>query len=319
MSSEAPLPVNPRRMTWAQVPDAVVALIEQRAGAPVAVAAGSELGFSPGFAGVVEFADGSRLFLKVMSGDRDPWSIHLNRREAAILAELPTTVAAPRLRWALEIDDWFVMATDVVDGDHPVATDPAAAAKLWRAFEELASVKAPAELPAFHEHFEDLFTKWKSLADDPERAERMSALGDAGTWVLANLDHLMRWELEGIEASAGDALVHGDLRADNILLSADGIVIVDWPWATRGASWLDLAGYLPSHAMNGGGACWESFHAHPLSNGVSMRDERGIVAALAGFFAVTCTEPPHPGLPGLREFQRAQAIPALNWLRAIIE
>jgi aminoglycoside phosphotransferase (APT) family kinase protein len=304
-------------MTWGEVPDAVVAAICERAGSPLASVRAAEFGFSPGFAGVVGFADGSRLFLKVMNGVRDPWSIDLNRREAAILAELPATVAAPRLKWTLEVDEWFVMATDVVDGDHPVATDPTHMAKLWAAFGELASVTAPADLPAFHEHFEDLFSRWKSLADDPERAERMSTLGDAGAWALANLDRLMQWEVEGIEASAGDALVHGDLRADNILLSADGVVIVDWPWATRGAPWLDIAAYLPSHELNGSGACWENFHSHPLSAGVSPRHERGMVATLAGFFAVTCTEPPHPALPGLREFQRAQAYPALRWLRRL--
>jgi aminoglycoside phosphotransferase (APT) family kinase protein len=317
MSAQVPQPRNPRRMAWGEVPDVVVTAIGERAGSVVAAVDAAPFGFSPGFAGVATFADGSRLFLKVMSATRDPWSIDLNRREAQILATLPADVSAPRLQWTLEFEEWLVLATDVIDGEHPVPGDSGQRTALWSAFSELARVAAPSDLPTFHDHFADLFTKWQTLADDPDRDERLAALGEAGEWVRANLPRLVQWEVEGIEASKGDALVHGDLRADNILLTQDGATIVDWPWATRGARWLDFAGYLPSHEMNGGGACWETFRAHPLSDGVSPRDERGIVAALAGFFSVTSTEPAHPALPGLREFQRAQAIPALRWLREL--
>jgi hypothetical protein len=39
----------------------------------------------------------------------------------------------------------------------------------------------------------------------------------------------------------GDSLVHADMRADNLVLRADGttITIVDWPWASLGATWFD--------------------------------------------------------------------------------
>ncbi|MGC4175854.1 phosphotransferase family protein [Demequina sp.] len=315
--SALPQPRNPRRMPWSEVPDAVVAAIGARAGSVVGSVEAAALGFSPGFAGVVRFSDGSRLFLKVMSGDRDPWSIHLNRREAEVLAELPGELPVPRLEWTLEVGDWFVLATDVIDGEHPVATNAEHSEALWAVFEELASAPAPAGLQAFHESDESFFTLWRTIAEDPGCVERLSSHGEAGKWALANLDRLVEWGADGAEASEGDALVHGDLRADNILLAGGRAFIVDWPWATRGAAWLDLAGYLPSHEMNGGDACWDVFHAHPLSRGVELRHERGIVAALAGYFTVMSTEPPHPALPGLREFQRAQAAPALRWLRRL--
>ncbi|MDD0857289.1 phosphotransferase [Arthrobacter alpinus] len=38
---------------------------------------------------------------------------------------------------------------------------------------------------------------------------------------------------------AGESLVHGDLRADNILLTEHGVVLLDWPWAARGAAWVE--------------------------------------------------------------------------------
>ena len=46
-------------------------------------------------------------------------------------------------------------------------------------------------------------------------------------------------ELAGLEATwathaAGTTLVHADIRADNLLLTDDGVMVVDWPHACRG-------------------------------------------------------------------------------------
>ena len=276
------------------------------------------MGFSPGFAGIVTFADGSRLFLKVMSGTRDPWSIEFNRREAAVLASLPESVAAPRLQWTFEDDEWLIIAVEAVDGDHVrPASDPAHAQAMWDVFSRLAEVPAPSGLVPFHEYLHDLFNRWQTLAEAPDRDARLASLGDERAWIESHLDVLVEWERAGIDASKGDALVHGDLRADNALITADGIVVVDWPHATRGAPWLDLLGYLPSYEMYGGGSARDAFRAHPLARGVSETAERAMVAAVAGYLVVESTEPPMPALPGIREFQRAQALPALNWLRQL--
>jgi aminoglycoside phosphotransferase (APT) family kinase protein len=53
-------------------------------------------------------------------------------------------------------------------------------------------------------------------------------------------------------AAAGPALLHGDLRADNLLLTPSRVVAVDWPRACAGAAWVDLLLLLPSVAMQGG-------------------------------------------------------------------
>lgn len=305
-------------MAWSEVPDTLVAQIEAAAGSSVALVEGSAFGFSPGFAGVVRFADGSNQFLKVMSASRDPWSIDINRREALVLADLPGEVPAPRLCWKFEAGEWLVVAIEALDGDHPQASnDPAHADAVWAALSDLADVKAPASLPAFHVHHADLFTQWRDFAEAPNLDARLASLGPNGEWVESRLPLFMEWEQDAIEVTEGDALVHGDLRADNMLLTSGGIAIVDWPHASRGAPWIDLAGHLPAHEMYGGGAARAVFRAHPLASAVSADAERAFVCTLAGYFTLQSTEPPPPALPGLREFQRAQAIPALKWLREL--
>jgi aminoglycoside phosphotransferase (APT) family kinase protein len=43
--------------------------------------------------------------------------------------------------------------------------------------------------------------------------------------------------------TAGDALVHRDIRLDNTAVGADGgpAVLLDWAYAAAGAPWIDLA------------------------------------------------------------------------------
>jgi len=307
-------------MTWSWVPPELVALIEERAGAGVESVEGANFGFSPGFAGVVTFANGERQFLKVMSATRDPWSIDVNRREAEVLALLPRSVPAPALLWAVEAGEWFAFATECVEGEHPRPQHNEDHARaMWNVLTQLSRVPAPPGLPPFHEYQHDIFERWQSLASAPDRAARLASLGANGEWISGALGRLVELERDAIEASKGDVLVHGDLRADNALIAAGTVVIVDWPYASRGAPWLDLAGLLPAFEMNGGGRARAAFRAHPLASDVSVAEERAFVAALAGYFAVSSTDPPVPAISGLREFQRAQAIPALAWLREIVD
>ena len=78
---------------------------------------------------------------------------------------------------------------------------------------------------------------------------------------------------------------------------------------------MDLLLFLPSVAMQGGPPPWEVFEAHPLSRAVPAEQATPLIAALAGFFVQRSALPPAPGLPTLREFQRAQGVETLAWLR----
>lgn len=79
------MPGNPSRMTWEALPTRVKMRIGELAGSPVIDAGTATSGFSPGFAGVLALADGSRVFVKAMSDADHPHSIWLNRREVHVL------------------------------------------------------------------------------------------------------------------------------------------------------------------------------------------------------------------------------------------
>jgi hypothetical protein len=100
----------------------------------------------------------------------------------------------------------------------------------------------------------------------------------------------------------GDALIHLDVRSDNICLAARGAVLVDWNLVHRVNPDLDLAAWAPSLQMEGGPA------PEQLVPGAGL-----LAAALAGFFASRAGLLPPPTAPKVRVVQRAQLEVALPW------
>ena len=71
-------------------------------------------------------------------------------------------------------------------------------------------------------------------------------------WSRRHLEALVRLERAAPAAVDGETLLHLDLRADNLLLTADRVLVVDWPHARLGAPWLDAVFFAPSVTMQGG-------------------------------------------------------------------
>ncbi|WP_240512785.1 phosphotransferase, partial [Streptomyces griseoruber] len=65
----------------------------------------------------------------------------------------------------------------------------------------------------------------------PEAEDRRDRLDP---WTRERLPALAALAADWPRATAGDTLAHGDLRADNILLTPDDrVVFVDWPHVVR--------------------------------------------------------------------------------------
>ena len=99
----------------------------------------------------------------------------------------------------------------------------------------------------------------------------------------------------------GDSLLHADVRSDNLCVKGGRCVLVDWNHAAIGNPALDVAVWLPSLALEHG--------PRPDRFGV---DE--LAPFVAGFFAARAGLPKPAGAPRVREFQRAQAEVALDWV-----
>ncbi|MEX1255331.1 MAG: aminoglycoside phosphotransferase family protein [Dehalococcoidia bacterium] len=98
------------------------------------------------------------------------------------------------------------------------------------------------------------------------------------------------------------ALLHLDVRSDNICFDGERTVLVDWNWASVGNSELDLVAWLPSLHTEGG----------PLPDDV-YDGEPGLVAMIAGYLAGRAGLPAPEYLRRVRDLQLRQLTVALPW------
>jgi hypothetical protein len=323
-ASAPPLAFSGQRLGWSDLPRGVRNRISALAGARVTAESSATTGFSPGFAAILELTDGRGIFVKAVSPEQNPGSPDLARAEIRVAAALPPQVPAPRLLWSHDDGEWVILGFAVAHGRPPeMPWRPEDLQLVLDALIPLAEAEPRPghSLPRTPEKLADDFTGWRTLQERPaaELASIAEKSGDIGAWALARLDQLVLWEQDSLRVCAGNALVHGDLRADNVMIDSDRrtVTLIDWPHASIGAPWLDLAFMLPSVAMQGGGDPQTLFWGHPVSGGVSPEDLRAGLTGLAGHLTAGSVLPAPVGIPNLRRFQRAQAAAALEWLREL--
>jgi aminoglycoside phosphotransferase (APT) family kinase protein len=293
--------------------------VEAGLGAPVANAVTQRGGFSPGVAARVRLADGRRYFVKAVGPEPNPDAPGLHRAEARITAALPAAAPVPRLVLSQDLAGWVVLVLEDVDGRPPREPwQPDELARVLAAAGELSALldPSPVQAPALAEACGEQFRGFRALY-----ATAGEGLGDVGDrldpWVRRRLAELAEREAGWAAAAAGTALVHGDLRADNLLLTDGRVVFVDWPWAAIGAPWFDVVAMGPSVVMQSDdpAAAVTRLERHLAGRGADPEDVTAVLVAVAGYFLHSCLQAPPPGLPTLRAFQRAQGEAALRWLR----
>ncbi len=298
------------RIGWSDLPELVRAGVEGILGSPVVEAVSQAGGFSPGTADRVALADSRRAFVKAVGTSLNPDTPGIHRREIAVMSALPPGLPAPQLLGSYDDGEWVALALTDVNGQHPATpwqTDELA--MVLDGLTVLSRRLTPSPLPDLRTVWEnegESFTAWPRLAADPPV--------DLELWAVRNLDRLLAASAPIEAALAGDSLVHLDIRADNLLLTDTGVVFVDWPWASLGAPWTDLAVFLCSVASIGGGDPEQISRTHPLLADVDPDALTTVIAALAGFWAEASRGPQAPGLPTVRQFQRRSSVATMEWL-----
>jgi hypothetical protein len=194
------------------------------------------------------------------------------------------------------------------DGDRPllVLEDLTAGAHFpppWRRGDIDAVLATLAELAKVRVQgipsFPDPWPQWTAVAHDPEPFLSLGVASSA--WLDAALPELL--EAESAVQFSGSAVVHGDVRSDNLCVREGRAVLVDWNHAQLGNPAFDVAAWLPSLALEGG----------PKPDDVANAEVAQVAVIVAGFFAARAGLPPHEGAPLVRGFQLAQLEIALPW------
>jgi aminoglycoside phosphotransferase (APT) family kinase protein len=300
------------RLPYDELPARVRGWVEGSLGSRVEWAITQAGGFSPGVAARLTCADGTRAFVKAVSAEANVESPTMHRREAKITAALPEVAPTPRLLASYDDGTWVALLLQDLEGRHPhLPWREDELRRVVAAVDELFSDLTPcpvADVQTVDDDWRDEFAGWRraAAADPPDGLD---------AWCGRNLDRLAQLESRWVDAASGDTLLHLDLRADNMIVSADRVWIVDWPWAARGAPAFDLVGFAPSVAMQGGPEPAELMAMSAFGRAADPDAVTVLVATVAGYFHLHSLLPPPPGLPTVREFQRAQGEVALRWLR----
>ena len=296
------------RPDWADTPRALIDELERALGAHVVGSESVQGGMSPGPAALLSLDDGRRVFAKAVAASVNSRSRELYDREWAVLRRLPDSVPHARLLARADHDDWIVLATRAAEGSTlgpPWHSQDVAGAV--GAVSASSAHRAPTGLPPAVDRLPDL-EGWRALGQhhpgelsDVER-ERFASL-------TAMSDGWRTW-------TAGNQLVHLDVRCDNAVAHGEAVWLVDWAAACAGAGWIDEAMLALDAAGSGhvGGERVGLDVAHGILARLPYEATRFVVAWI-GMLRRNSLLPPWPALPTYRAWQahRAQALQPLLW------
>lgn len=292
------------RRTWGELPQAVRSDIERRLGSAVVEARTQGSGFTPGLASRLTLADGRRAFVKAADDQTQPMFTASYREEIRKIGALPPAVPAPRLRWSYDADGWVVLCFDDIDGRPP--------RRPWRPIELAATLEAVTAMSQALTPAPELeLPRWEDeLGSFPGYWERVTPADVFGAHAAEAVELAHR----GLDAGAGDTLVHCDLRDDNVIIGTDERVwICDWNWPVHGAVWIDLLTLLISVRGDGHDAD-AVLRNNPLTATVDPERIDAVLALLTGYVLGAAEEEVPPTSPWIRVHQRWYAGVLADWL-----
>lgn len=299
------------RIDWTDLPADIQNRVERIAGSEVRRAQTQSGGFSAGLASRLSLADGQRLFIKAVSTS-SAGTYELYAREAEVLRAIPRGIPAAHMIEAFTSGEWIVLIIEDVDGRHPErsATSPDTV-QVLDSIAELTATPTTIALPSLADELVSDASSWRRL-------EASGLLPTTTPWCASNVD-LLRAAAERVAAVvSGDRLIHGDLRADNILIDASGQArLIDWPWAATGAGWEDALLYVLDLRVEDPSADILPLLDHPVFASSTADDHIALLSAVGGNWFEQCRLPAPAGMPALRDFQRREAIAAVEWIAQV--
>ena len=303
------------RLGWSDLPEDLRRGVEDRLGEPVVRTTSYARGFSLGAALRIVTRSGRVAVVKAVTPTVGPESADLLAREGAILRLLSGSPHAPRLLGQTAAGDAQALVLDEVPGVHP--GEPWTRAHLHLVGRACAVLQSRGraegaldDLPSLADVLEPALGGWRRIRDQGVALDG---------WAGKHLDGLVALEPGWRDAVAGDALLHADLRADNVLVHKQGAVLIDWPWASRGAPWFDLVllAAEPVHAgvISPGDVLDLCRH---LNLRPPSKDElRVTLVAVLGYYIDASLREPNPRILDPRPHHRSRVAALLPWAQAV--
>ena len=268
--------------------------IESLLGLPILSAQAILGGYSPVIRLLVSLPGGRTAFVK--AGASPATSAWL-RKEASVYRLLEGQEFLPRLlAWEDDSQQPLLVLEDLSAAAWPPPWSQERVERVLAALSQVADCKIPG-LPRFVNDSE-IALGWQPVANDPAP---FLSLGLASEhWLAAALPRLLA--VDGRQLLDGEALLHSDVRSDNLCFAGRRTLLVDWNWVRLGNPRLDVVLWLPSLEAEGG----------PPPEAI-LPDGGEYAAIISGFFAARAGLPVIPEAPNVRTVQLQQLRTALPW------
>jgi hypothetical protein len=206
-----------------------------------------DCGLSAALRFAVRFHDGTPAFVKAATdNDTERWL----RTEYAALDGVRGAFMPAVVGWIDESRQRPILLTADFSGAYWPASHrgvtwrPGDVDALFATIAEVSATRAPGTLPAL----EVAPGGWPSLTGASAALEREGVCSAA--WLGRALPALI--EAEAALEVGGSALVHGDIRSDNVCIEGGRAILVDWSHAARGNGDHNLASVLDTLHLEGG-------------------------------------------------------------------
>lgn len=310
---------------WKDVPVALRRQIESLLGSPIRTTSRVFGGYGPSATFRIFLQDGRSVFAKGAGPGSNEENWRVVPLEEAVYRDLQAIRSiSPRYLGSVMDQGWHLLLLEDLRGSRKVPP--------WR--EELA-LQAVRGIAEFHVRgiqeaekvqtmrFEGLVDSWRLMKTDLGEQECFLRLfanrrSLAEAWLHGALDRLAEAAADMMRPDQPWGLIHTDIRSDNLRFRGDRLILFDWPLAAHGPLIGDVTFFAPSVTGEGGPVAQrllDEYKRIMARAGVTFPEfaEGAAAAATAGYFACRAGKPSVPELPRLRQVQRLQLGPALQW------
>jgi len=310
------------KLPWKDVPPAVRQQVEAAFSARVVRGTRVWGGYGPTPTYRLVFANGRRAFFKATYQASNEFATEALRYEPQVYQELQPLLAPwmPRFYATVRHADWYGLVLEDVGPKSVPPWTPRTTRAITHALATFHTTSLDVPLPAWLARPQERLhsVQWTQMVQDSEEFHRIAAVaGDAAPQVRAwfqavapTMEAVLR---QAALYTAPYALLHGDLRSDNLRFTRDRLALFDWPAISVGRPEWDIVAFAQSVTVEGGAVPEQIMTWYAEEFPVDGAIVDGAIAWWLTYFADRAWQPDIPGLPRVRRFQRQQFGTLVGW------
>ena len=303
------------KLPWRCVPRVVRQRVEAALSSPVVRASRIWGGYAPTPTYRLVLANGRRAFLKGTFQNSNTFSKEALLYEERVYRELGALLSKwlPRLYEIFYQDDWHVLLLEDLGPRSVPPWTPGKTRAIAQALAVFHQSSLDSQPPAWLTRpAEELAQEnWTRMARESQDFHEIAAL--AGRDAPQALDWFQRISpiiddvMKRPALSEGPyAILHGDLRSDNLRFTGGQLYLFDWPAITVGRPEWDIVAFAQSVTVEGGPSPEQVLAWYGEQLALDFNAIEGALAWWLTFFANRAWKSEIPGLPRVRRFQRQQ-------------